>query len=65
VADNDFRQGDQMSLTPGGADNASGTLTWAAPAGDVVTVTYLAQEGLGAARGYQCLVAGTAVHATP
>jgi hypothetical protein len=65
VADNDFRLGDQITLTPGGSDQASGALTWSSPTGVAITVTYLAQDGLAAARGYQCAFAGTAVHATP
>jgi hypothetical protein len=65
AADNDLRAADIVNVIPAGADNASGTLSWYSPAGDTITVDYLAQDGLGAARGYQCLFAGTAIHATP
>jgi hypothetical protein len=64
-ADNDLRAGDALNVIPAGANNASGTLSWYAPSGDTITLDYLAQDGLGAARGYQCLFTGTAVHATP
>ncbi len=65
ASDNDLRAGDALDVIPAGATNASGTLTFFSPAGDTVTLDYLAQDGLGAARGYQCVFAGTAVHGTP
>jgi hypothetical protein len=65
ASDNDLRAGDALDVIPAGASNATGTLSWFSPAGDTITLDYLAQDGLGAARGYQCLFTGTAVHATP
>jgi hypothetical protein len=64
-SDNDLRAGDALDVIPAGASHATGTLSWYSPAGDTITLDYLAQDGLGAARGYQCLFTGTAVHATP
>src|SRR4051794_29116851 len=65
ASDNDLRAADIVNVIPAGADGASGTLSWYSPSGDTITLDYLAQDGLGAARGYQCLFAGTAVHANP
>ncbi len=62
---NDFRSGDQVNLVAGGTLNATGTLTYWSPAGDVITLDYLADDGFSVARGFQCVLAGTAVHAQP
>ena len=64
AADNDLRGSDTVNVLPAGADNVTGTLTWYAPNNETLTIDFLAQQGLGAARGYQCLFAGTAVHGT-
>jgi hypothetical protein len=64
AADNDLRAADVVDVLPAGADNVTGALAWYAPSGETITIDYLAQQGLGAARGYQCLFAGTAVHGT-
>jgi hypothetical protein len=65
ATDNDLRPGDAINILPAGGDNAIGELSFYNPAGDTITLEYLAQQGLGAARGYQCLFSGTAIHATP
>lgn len=65
AADNDFREGDAINLLTGGTGDLHGRLTWSSPAGDVISVDFLAQDNLGAARGYQCLFAGTALHTLP
>jgi hypothetical protein len=65
ASDNDLRAGDSVNVIPAGASNATGTLSFYATSGDTITMDYLAQDGLGAARGYQCLFSGTAVHGTP
>ena len=64
-SDNDLRPGQIVDALPAGAQGATGTISFWNPTGDTVTVTYLAQENLGAARGYQCLFSGTAVHTAP
>jgi hypothetical protein len=65
VSDNDFTGADSANLVAGGAGNAQGHLTYTSPAGDTITVDYLTQDGVDPARGYACLLAGTAVHTTP
>ncbi len=62
-SDNDFKPGETLALLPGELNDASGTLTWYEPGGDTLTVQYLAQDGLAAGTGHQCVIAGTAVHA--
>ncbi len=62
-SDNDFQPGETLALLPGALNDASGTLTWYEPGGDTLTVQYLAQDGLAAGTGHQCVIAGTAVHA--
>ena len=64
AADNDLRGTDVVNVLPAGADDVVGTVAWYAPTGETLTIDYLAQDGLGAGRGYQCLFAGTAVHGT-
>lgn len=63
--DNDFTPTDTANLVTGGPDNLQGRLTYTAAAGDTVTVDYLTQDTVDPARGYVCLVAGTAVHTAP
>src|SRR3954462_7620379 len=58
VTDNAFSGTDAVNLVAGGADNLSGTITYASPAGDVVTLQYLAQEDAA------CVLRGNAVHTT-
>jgi hypothetical protein len=65
VTDNSFVAADTANLVADGADSASGRLTFSSPGGDIVTIQYLAQSRLDVARGYQCLVAGNAVHTKP
>jgi hypothetical protein len=65
ASDNDLRSGDTLNVIPAGASNATGTLSFYSPGGDTITLDYLAQDGLGSGRGYQCLFSGTAVHAMP
>lgn len=64
-SDNTFGPGEYIDLLPGTLNDASGTLTYYAPGGDTVTVTYLAQDGLPAATGHQCVIAGSAVRSRP
>ena len=66
VTDNDFTGTDAANLvTGGGPDNLSGRVTFASSAGDAVTLDYLTQDNVDPARGYVCLVAGTATHTSP
>jgi hypothetical protein len=65
ASDNSLRPGQTVNVLPAGSQGAIGTISFWNPSGDTVTVTYLAQDGLSAARGYQCLFSGTAVHASP
>ena len=64
-ADNDFDPGDEVDLLPPGLNDASGTLTYTVPNGATATVTYLAQDGLPAGTGHQCVVGGSAVFSKP
>lgn len=64
VTDNDFVGTDSANLVAGGADNASGHLVFTSPAGDTVTMDYLAQGAVDPARGFACLFTGTAIHTT-
>lgn len=61
--DDDFRAGEETNVLPGGADNVAGSIVYLAPEGTAVTVTFLAEHGVAASRGYACLFAGTAVEA--
>lgn len=61
--DDDFRAGDDFNVLPAGADNVGGQIVYLAADGSTVSVSFLAEHGLGAARGYACLFAGTAVQA--
>jgi hypothetical protein len=63
IKDDDFRPADEFSLLPDGADNAAGQLVYLAADGGTVTVTFLAEQGIPAARGFACLFTGTAVQA--
>ena len=63
VEDDEFRPGDEFNVLPSGADNVAGDLVYLAADGATVTVTFLAEQGIAAARGYACLLAGTAVQA--
>ena len=63
VEDDEFRPGDEFNVLPNGGDNVAGDLVYLAADGATVTVTFLAEQGIGAARGYACLLAGTAVQA--
>ena len=64
LEDDDFRVGDQFSVLPAAADNIQGNLVYMAPDGGSVTVPFLAEQGIAAARGYGCLFSGTAVQAS-
>ncbi len=64
-ADNNFDPGDEVDLLPPGLDSAFGTLVYTVPNGPTATVTYLAQDGLPAATGHQCIVGGSAVFSKP
>ena len=61
--DDDFRPGEEFNPHPAAADNVGGQIVYLAPEGSTVTVTYLAEQGVAASRGYSCLLAGTAVQA--
>lgn len=61
--DDDFRPGDAFDLLPGADDDVSGTLSYYAGDGGVVTVTYMAESAVAASRGFACLFAGTATYA--
>ena len=63
LEDDDFRPGDEFSVLPATADNVGGDVIYVAADGSTVTVTFLAEQGVAAARGYACLFAGTAVQA--
>lgn len=63
--DDDFGGADTLDLVDGGATGLDGRLTYWSPNGDVITLQYLAQDGLGASRTYACALAGTAVHVVP
>lgn len=64
LEDDDFRVGDEFSALPANADNIAGDLIYMAPDGGSVTVSFLAEQGISAARGYACLFSGTAVQAS-
>jgi hypothetical protein len=64
VTDNDFVDGDSANLVAGGADSVSGQVVFTSPAGDTVTLDYLAQGAVDPSRGFACLVTGTAIHTT-
>ncbi len=64
-ADNDFDPGDKVDLLPAGLNDASGTLTYTIPNGPSTTITYLAQDGLPAGTGHQCVIGGSAVFSKP
>lgn len=63
LEDDDFRTGEEFSVLPGAGDNFAGEIVYLAGDGSTVTVTFLAEHGIAAARGYACLFAGTAVQA--
>jgi hypothetical protein len=63
--DDELRAGDEFDVVPGEDDNAVGQLVYVGADGATVTVDFLAEQGVAAARGFTCLFAGTAVHATP
>lgn len=65
LEDDDFRAGDEFSVLPANADNAAGEIVYLGADGNTVTVSFLAEQGIGAARGIACLFAGTAVQAAP
>lgn len=60
LADDDFRTGDEFSVLGGGADNSAGDLVFVGADGSTLTLTFLAEDGIAASRGYACLFAGTA-----
>ena len=63
VEDDEFRPGDEFNALPS-ADNVAGDLVYVAGDGSTVSVSFLAEQGVAAARGYACLFAGTAVQAS-
>ena len=63
LEDDDFRAGEEFSVLPATADNLAGELVYLGADGNTVTVSFLAEQGIAAARGYACLFAGTAVQA--
>ena len=63
LEDDDFRPGDEFVALPATADNVAGNIVYVAADGSTVTVSFLAEQGIAAARGYACLFAGTAVQA--
>jgi hypothetical protein len=65
VADNDFSGTRSVDLVTGGPDNAQGRLTFTEPSGNTITLDYLTQDNADPARGYACLLAGTAVRTMP
>jgi hypothetical protein len=65
LEDDDFRAGDEFSVLPANGDNFAGELVYLAGDGNTVTVSFLAEQGIAASRGYACLFAGTAVQASP
>lgn len=62
-SDNDFEPGERADLLPGSLNDATGMLTFHVPGGDTLTLQYLAQDGLPATTGHQCVLAGTVVRA--
>ena len=54
-----------VDLLPPGLNEASGVVTYTKPNGYTATVTYLAQDGLPAATGHQCILGGSAVFSRP
>jgi hypothetical protein len=64
-ADNDFTAQKNYALLPGQLNNAFGTLVYTVPNGPTVTVNYLAQDGLPASTGHQCVIGGSAVISKP
>jgi hypothetical protein len=62
--DDDFRPGEEFAVLPAGADNVAGEIVYLAPDGSTVSVSFLAEQGIAASRGFACLFAGTAVQAT-
>ena len=54
--DNELGQGEQFSVATGGA----GTLLWFGPAGEVVSLPFMAEGAIGGSRPFSCLFAGTA-----
>ena len=65
ATDNDFTGTDAVNLVAGGPDNLQGRLIFTEPSGNSVTLDYLTQDTADPARGFVCLVAGTAVHTSP
>ena len=63
LEDDDFRAGDEFSVLPANGDNVAGDVVYLGGDGSTVTVSFLAEQGVAAARGYACLFAGTAVQA--
>ena len=63
LEDDDFRAGDEFSVLPPNGDNVGGDLVYLGADGNTVTVSFLAEQGVGSTRGYACLFAGTAVQA--
>ena len=58
--DDELGQGEQFNVLAGGGDDTAGTLTWFGPAGEVVTLPFLAEGAIGGSRPFSCLFAGTA-----
>lgn len=63
LEDDEFRTGDEFSVLPATGDNLAGQIVYLAADGTAATVTFMAEQGIAAARGYACLFAGTAVQA--
>lgn len=63
LEDDDFRPGEEFSVLPANADNVAGDIVYMAADGSTVSVTFLAEQGISASRGYACLFAGTAIQA--
>jgi hypothetical protein len=61
VADNDFDEGEQISLIPANTNDSAGQLTFFEPDGGSVIVQYLAASALPIETGHQCLVSGVAI----
>jgi hypothetical protein len=63
--DNNLNPGDNFSLlSQGNDDSAQGTLTYTSPAGAIVSVTFLSEEGDAYAAATPCVFMGTALGAT-
>lgn len=61
--DDDFRPADSFDVLPGANDDVTGSLTYVAGDGGVVTTTFLVEGGVPPNRGFACLFAGTATYA--